>query len=298
MVPPHGIRPLQLNCLQRSPLCAAGAPPVVSGGVQEGPQIPLTWFGTTSPPFAAAGGRRARGCCSQRRKSANANNTLVVFPCLSTSPIFLTHFLGQPFLRSLWAQREMSPCSHQQEKPSRPRQHRAPRTGDLLAQKPGPRDGLRITAADPSPRSWAGPGAQPQIPDLAWLGPFVPVQPATREAMQGDAAGASHPGRSLEEPPAVQRGTETSSPRHILHLRCVSAPALFLGTWARLSHQQYEMGTESPSISSPHVLELPWLAFTGACSEQLCSPVTSSFLLGSLASPAGKPPGSHGSEFT
>lgn len=96
----------------------------------------------------------------------------------------------------------------------------------------------------------------------------------------------------------MQRGTETSSPRHILHLRCVSAPALFLGTWARLSHQQYEMGTESPSISSPRVLELPWLPFTGACSEQLCCLVTSSFLLGSLVSPAGKPPGSHGLEFT
>lgn len=150
---------------------------MIPGGVQEGPQIPLTWFGTTSPPCTAAGGRRARGCCSQRRKSANANNTLVVFPCLSTSLIFLTHFLGQPFLRSLWAQREMSPCSHQQEKPSRPRQHQAPQTGDLLAQKPGPWDGLRITVADPIPRSWAGPGAQPRIPDLDWLGPFFPVQP-------------------------------------------------------------------------------------------------------------------------
>lgn len=209
---------------------------MISGGTQEGPQIPLTWFGTTSLPFAAAGGRQACGCCSQRRKSANANNTLVVFPCLSTSPILLTHFLSQPFLRSLW---EMSPCSHQQEKPSRPHQRQAPRTGDLLAQKPGPWDGLRITAADPSPRSRAGPGAQPWITDLAWLGPFFP-SPAlvrgalwkrtTREAMQGDAAGASQPGRSLEEPLAVQRGTETSSLRHILHLRYVSAPALFLGT--------------------------------------------------------------------
>lgn len=147
---------------------------MISGGTQEGPQIPLTWFGTTSLPFAAAGGRRACGCCSQHRKSANANNTLVVFPCLSTSPILLTHFLSQPFLRSLWAQREMSPCW---------KSHHAPTSAKPLGQEicwhrnQVPGMGCGSQQQIPAPGAGQDLGHNHGLP--IWLGwdHFSPVQP-------------------------------------------------------------------------------------------------------------------------